>query len=120
VADLLVDTDVFVDHLRGARELTVGRNRLFYSVVTRCELFAGRSADETVISVMLGALTELEVERAVAEQAGRLRRHLGMRIPDALIAATALQHGLALWTGSVRDFAPVPGLKMATRARGRA
>ena len=41
VADLLVDTDVFIDHLRGARELRPGRNRLHYSVITRCELISG-------------------------------------------------------------------------------
>jgi hypothetical protein len=35
VADLLVDTDIFIDHLRGAAELKPGRHRLHYSVVTR-------------------------------------------------------------------------------------
>jgi len=44
VAELLVDTDVFIDHLRGAAELKAGRNRLHYSVITRAELFAGNSA----------------------------------------------------------------------------
>ncbi|MEZ5249024.1 MAG: hypothetical protein R2713_07370 [Ilumatobacteraceae bacterium] len=44
VADLLVDTDVFVDHLRGAAKLVPGRHRLHYSVVTRAELFAGNTA----------------------------------------------------------------------------
>ena len=44
MADLLVDTDVFVDHLRGAVALVPGRHRLHYSVVTRAELFAGNTA----------------------------------------------------------------------------
>ena len=39
--ELLIDTDVFVDHLRGARGMAPGRERILYSVVTRCELFAG-------------------------------------------------------------------------------
>ena len=42
MADLLVDTDVFVDHIRGAARIRVGPHTLSYSVVTRCELFAGR------------------------------------------------------------------------------
>ena len=33
MADLLVDTDVFVDHLRGARRMEPGRDRILYSVV---------------------------------------------------------------------------------------
>ena len=43
MADILVDTDIFIDHLRGSAELKPGRNRLHYSVVTRAELFAGNS-----------------------------------------------------------------------------
>lgn len=35
VADVLIDTDVFVDHLRGAAELRPGRHRIHYSVITR-------------------------------------------------------------------------------------
>jgi hypothetical protein len=44
VADILVDTDVFIDHLRGAQQLAPGRHRLHYSVITRAELFAGNTA----------------------------------------------------------------------------
>ena len=46
VADVLIDTDDFVDHLRGARELRSKRYRLSYSVVTRAELFAGGIATD--------------------------------------------------------------------------
>jgi hypothetical protein len=46
VADLLLDTDVLIDVLRGARCLTVTGHRIAYSVVTRAELFSGRAKDE--------------------------------------------------------------------------
>lgn len=42
--DVLVDTDVCIDHLRGAAALRPGKHRLHYSVITRAELFAGSSA----------------------------------------------------------------------------
>jgi len=114
VADLLVDTDVFVDHLRGARSLTPGGHALSYSVITRCELFAGRNTDEGAVELLLAPFRELPVERAVAERAGRIRRETGLRTPDALIAATALEHGLGLRTRNVRDFEPVPGLELTS------
>ena len=36
----------------------------------------------------------------------------GLVIPDALIAATALEHGLALYTRNVRDFQMIPSLTL--------
>lgn len=48
MADFLVDTDVFVDHLRGARRFEPRSHRIHYPVVTRDELFAGNSATDLV------------------------------------------------------------------------
>ncbi len=117
MAELLLDTDVFVDHLRGARRLRPGRHRLHYSVVTRCELFAGRGADEDVLRLLLAPFRELPVDRGIAERAGRIRREAGVRTPDALIAATALQHRLTLVTRNLRDFQPVRGLRLLAPER---
>ena len=111
VADLLVDTDIFIDHLRGARELTPRRHRIHYSVVTRAELVAGTSATEA-ISALLAPFKEINVARAVAERAGRIRRDSGVRLPDALIAATAIEHGLSLVTRNRSDFDKVRQLRL--------
>lgn len=106
-----------MDHLRGARRIDPGRHRLAYSVITRCELFAGRSADEEVLGALLAPFREIGVDRAVAERAGRLRREFGIRTPDALIAATALEHRLTLATRNVRDYQAVRSLKITTLGR---
>lgn len=111
MADILVDTDVFVDHLRGAHELKADRHRLHYSVITRAELLAGTTASD-LVTRLLGPLREVEVDRNVAERAGRVSREAGIRLPDALIAATALQHGLRLATRNARDFERVRGLRL--------
>lgn len=111
VADVLVDTDVFIDHLRGAAELRAGRNRLHYSVITRAELFAGNTAS-ALTSQLLAPLREVPVDRAVAERAGRVVREFGLRLPDALIAATALEKGLQLSTRNASDFEKVRGLRI--------
>lgn len=111
MADVLVDTDVFIDHLRGANELKAGRDRLHYSVITRAELVAGSSATD-IVTQLLGALREVHVDRAIAARAARIRREAGIRLPDALIAATALEHGLEVATRNTRDFDRVRGLRV--------
>ena len=111
MADLLIDTDIFVDHLRGARELRPGKHRLHHSVITRAELFAGTSATD-VVAQLLAPFREVPVDRAVAERAGRIRREIGTRLPDALIAATALEHGLGLATRNRSDFEAIRGLRV--------
>lgn len=111
MADFLVDTDVFVDHLRGARRFDPRSHRVNYSVVTRAELFAGNSASEEV-SVILAPFRELDIDRPVAERAGRMCRETGIRLPDALIAATAIEHELSLFTRNRSDFEKVRGLRI--------
>lgn len=111
VADILVDTDVFIDHLRGAHLLSPGKHRLYYSVITRAELFAGNTASD-LVSTLLAPFREIPVERAVAERAGRIRRESGIRLPDALIAATAIENGLGLATRNQSDFDRVRSLRL--------
>ena len=113
VADLLVDNDVFIDHLRGAHELEPRDHRVHYSVITRAELFAGSAAIDTV-NILLGPFRELGVSRLIAERAGEVRRETGVRLPDALIAATAIEEGLALVTRNRKDFARIRGLRLHT------
>lgn len=111
MAGLLVDTDVFVDHLRGVRKLTAGRHRLHYSVITRCELLAG-DVGSALVKRLLDPFRELAVSRDVAERAGRIRRETGLAVPDALIAATAIERGLTLVTRNRRHFDPVKQLRV--------
>lgn len=111
MADTLVDTDIFIDHLRGATELKAGRHRLHYSVVTRSELFAGNSGTD-LVSQLLAPFREITVDRSVAERAGRVAREFHLRLPDALIAATALENRLTLTTRNRKDFERVRGLRI--------
>ena len=111
VADLLVDTDAFIDHLRGAAELRPGRHRVHYSVITRTELFAGNSASDLVVR-LLAPFREIAVDRTVAERAGRIARESGARLPDALIAATAIEHKLAVVTRNRKHFEPIRGVRL--------
>ena len=111
VSDVLVDTDVFIDHLRGAFELRLGRYRVHYSMITRAELVAGNTATDLTIR-LLAPFREIAVDRAVAERGGRIAREFGVRLPDALIAATAIEHGLSVVTRNRKHFEPIRGIRL--------
>jgi toxin FitB len=109
---ILVDSDILVDHLRGHSRFVPGDDEIHVSSITRAELFAGQRGDERRVGRLLGAMVELPVDRAVAERAGRIRRAFGARLPDALIAATAIEYGLALLTRNISDFEMIRGLRL--------
>lgn len=114
VADLLVDTDVLIDHLRGARRLqTPGGGSLSYSVITRCELLAGPERQEEAARRLLASLRELPLDGPTADAAGLIRRRSGIATPDALIAATAIRRGHDLLTRNRRYLERVEGLRLA-------
>ena len=115
MSDVLLDTDVMIDHLHGVRTFDLRRHDPAYSLVTRAELFAAASAQEERIREFLEPFEELGMDRDIAEHAGRLRRH-GLHLPDAIIAATAVSHRLTLVTRNRRDFERVRGLKLRSPA----
>ena len=72
-----------------------------FSAVTRMELlgFPGITADEdSLIRRRLAQFNYLAISTAVEDRAIELRRSRRGKLPDALIAATALCHGLELLT----------------------
>lgn len=65
---LLVDTDVFVDDLRGVRRISdVAPPTSAASVITHAELFAGIEAQRVAVRGLLAPLAELAVTTAIAD-----------------------------------------------------
>lgn len=111
MARLLYDTDVLIDHLEGRRALPGGED-LAYSCVSRAELYSWGEADEGRIDPFLDPLEEVVIDRDVAAQAGRIRRAVRIKLPDALVAASALVTGRHLVTRNTKDFRKVKGLRV--------
>jgi predicted nucleic acid-binding protein len=112
VPDVLLDTDVLIDHMRGRRHLATDKTAV--SVVTRSELFAGDERHEAAVDALLEDCEEIEVSPEIARRAGRIKRQTGLQIADAMIAATALEHDLPLMTRNRRHFERVAGLELRT------
>ncbi|MEO6326551.1 MAG: type II toxin-antitoxin system VapC family toxin [Thermoanaerobaculia bacterium] len=113
----LADTSVLIDVLRGVpdrverlKALVEAGHILACSAITVAELFAGmRQRERTVTVGLLDSLEHFDVTRPIAEKAGLLRREWATKgrtfsLPDLLIAATAISHGLILITDNVKDF----------------
>ena len=119
---LLVDTNVFVDHLRGhppAVAFFRGLRRtddVAFSSLCEAELLACKAnADPRVRSALLRFLhhwEKVEVSNPIALRAGDIVRTHGLAVPDAIIAATALRHRAELITRNAKDFRRVTGLRV--------
>ncbi len=111
-----MDTDILIDHLRGrsdAREFlqTCGENhdRLLISVITLSEIMAGvREGERQKTRALLNAFEHVPVMPGIAKKGGEYRNHFGsshgVRLPDALIAATAAVREARLYTHNVRHY----------------
>ena len=125
---VLVDTDVLIDYLRGQRDAAAFLYSLgeppMVSVITLAELWAGvRPGEEARLRQALHVLRSAQVDATIAETAGRLRRQFGpshgTSLPDALIAATAVELGLTLVTLNERHFPMVEKLLVPYRKPAR-
>jgi predicted nucleic acid-binding protein len=88
------------------------------SIISAMELIRGcRNAVELrQVQRMLNEVTVLPVSAAASETAYRLIEALflshGLAVPDALIAATAIEHSLAVCARNARHFRPISGLQV--------
>ena len=117
MASYLIDTDIFIDHLRVGLRVPTQPEDSAYSSITRAELYAGAGTHEDVVDLLLSAFQEIPVEQTVAEEGGRIRRRTGIALPDALVAATAVLSSRTLVTRNERHFKRVRGLKLRVPKR---
>lgn len=107
----LLDTNFILGMLKSTPEVlavvgstAVKAHQCAFSAVTRMELlgYPGITANEdALIRQRLAQFTYLSISTSVEDKAIELRRSCRVKLPDALIAATALCHGLDLLTMDV-------------------
>ena len=118
---MLIDSDVLVLHTRGniaAAQRVNAIQQWQISVVTYMELAQGCSDKPNLERLKKGLAARkvkvLHITPAISQRAADLVDALalshGMRLADALIAATAIEHGMPLLTGNLKHFSPVAEL----------
>jgi len=106
---VLFDTNILIDYLNGVKraEQEIKRSPgAAISIITWIEVMTGASSteDEARLRVLLANFQTLPVTNAVAERAAEVRRVQRIKLPDAIILATAEAANRQLVTRNVRDF----------------
>ena len=105
----VLDSDVLIDYLAGlpaARTELLRYRRPLCSIITFMELLAGARTPEErrAAEALLGSLGRVELTEEVARRAVELRQSLRLKLPDAIILASAEVEGCILVTRNTRDF----------------
>jgi predicted nucleic acid-binding protein len=117
----LLDSNVLIDALaglpHGVRVLQEARKRpevsVIYAAITRIEVlgFPNLSEqEEAAVRRLLNEFEEVAISNAVVERTIQIRKRLRIKIPDALVAASADTAQAVVVTRNTSDFQRVPGL----------
>ena len=119
---VLCDTNILFELLKGNEKVKknldkIGDNNIAFSIITYAEAFAGSSKKEMNSLKSFFANHKLY---HINEETSKIfngliqtnhKRH-SKWIPDALIAATALNKNIEIFTFNRKDFDFIPGLKL--------
>ncbi len=116
----LFDSNILIDYLNG---ITAAKDELAryesrsISVITWMEVLAGAPpAADLATRSFLEQFKMIGIDAKIAFRAVELRREKRMKLPDAIIFASAQILGLLLVTRNTRDFDPeLPSVRMPYR-----
>ncbi len=117
--EYLIDTNAVIDYLDNklpdkAGELMDGIDSRI-SVITRMELLSwpGASQEQTLIlNEFINASEVFALEEPVIVKAVDIRKTFKTKLPDAIIAATAIVNNLSLITRNTKDFEQIQELEV--------
>ena len=91
------------------------------SVITHMELMVGAFNKQEIntIKKAFADFQTLDLSVSISQKGSMLIEQFskshGLLIPDALIAATALEYNLPLFTSNISDFRFIPGINLWSR-----
>ena len=87
----------------------------YLSVITEIELLCWKTATPNDIQILknfISDATVIELESSIKYETVNIRKAHRIKLPDAIIAATALVYDLTLITRNVSDFNDIAGLSL--------
>ena len=106
----LIDTNIIIYYLEGEQAaisfLHTHRGKLAISSITWMETvsYPFTADEEQVVRTFLQEFRLIEISSPVMELSVEIRRKKKMKLPDAIIAASAVHHDLILVTRNIKDF----------------
>ncbi len=104
----LFDTNILVDYLNGIEQAKTELERCAdkaISIITWMEVMVGASPETDVaLRGFLNSFVNLPIDERVANIAVTLRKNHKIKLPDAIIWATAQENGRVLVTRNTKDF----------------
>jgi predicted nucleic acid-binding protein len=119
--DILLDTDVIIEILRGNakikkvfNDLVTEGSRICFSPISSAEVHAGmRLGEEKSIAALFSSLDCIPIDEDTGVKAGQYLKTYskshGVELGDALIGATAASIGATLWTRNLKHY-PMPDI----------
>jgi len=102
------DSDVLIDFLQGVEEAKeIGRySDPLFSIISWMEIMCGAETDmeREAAETLFASMRQLELTRSIAEIAVAERKKHGIKLPDAVILASADSEGCILVTRNTSDF----------------
>lgn len=101
----LLDTNVALYLLGGRTAAPLPSGSYGVSVITEMELLSWPSLtadEEKKVRDFLGRLFICELTPSIRTRAVQLRREEHLKLPDAVVCATAIEFGVELWTNDTR------------------
>jgi len=117
MVNALFDTCILIDYLNGidaARiEMTRYESRAI-SLITWMEIMVGATPDgEQKLRAWLNTFRVVAVDEKIAARAVELRQKHRVKLPDAIVWASAQAHSLLLVSRNTKDFSPDhPGVRV--------
>jgi len=114
----LADTNTLIDYLENKLpEHSIGfidSIAIQLSVISRIEILAWQKASEEQLKILnnfIAASTVFNLNEGIIIKSIEIRKTYRLKLPDAIIAATAVANDLILLTRNTKDFERVTALK---------
>lgn len=120
MVSVLFDTNILIDYLNGIEQAKTELDRYAdkaISLVTWMEVMVGATPEtESLLRNFLSDFDNLPIDEQVANAAVVLRKQHKIKLPDAIVWATAQMDRRLLVTRNSKDFSPdEPGVRIPYR-----